>query len=158
MKVTIISVGKIKEKYLDEAIKEYEKRISKFAAVENVILPDEPISDNASLAIEKQIIETEGKRILKAIPKGSFIVVLDILGKSIDSVTFSKKLDEFYTKSSNVVFIIGGSLGLSDEVKALADYKLSFSLMTFPHQLMKVILLEQVYRAFKILNNEKYHK
>ena len=158
MKITIISVGKIKEKYLNDAINEYEKRISKFAEVDNIVLPDEPISDNASKAIENQIIDTESKRIIKAIPKNSFVVVLDILGKQLDSVDFSKKIDDFFSRSSNIVFIIGGSLGLSDELKNMANYRLSFSKMTFPHMLMKVILLEQVYRSFKILNNEKYHK
>ena len=158
MKITIISVGKIKEKYLNDAINEYEKRISKFAKIENITLPDEETPANASKAIESQIIDTESKRIIKVIPKNSFVVVLDIKGEEIDSVTFSKKIDEFFSKSSNLTFIIGGSLGLSDEVKHLANYRLSFSPMTFPHMLMKVILLEQIYRAFKILNNETYHK
>ena len=158
MKITIISVGKIKEKYLNDAINEYEKRISKFAKIENITLPDEETPANASKAIESQIIDTESKRIIKVIPKNSFVVVLDIKGEEIDSVTFSKKIDEFFSKSSNLTFIIGGSLGLSDEVKHLANYRLSFSPMTFPHMLMKVILLEQIYRSFKILNNETYHK
>ena len=158
MKITIISVGKIKEKYLNDAINEYEKRISIFAKVDNIILPDEATPDNASKAIETQIIDTESKRIIKVIPKNSYVVVLDIKGEEIDSVTFSKKIDEFFSKSSNLTFIIGGSLGLSDELKNLANYRLSFSPMTFPHMLMKVILLEQIYRAFKILNNETYHK
>lgn len=158
MKITIISVGKIKEKYLNDAINEYEKRISKFAKVDNIILPDEATPDNASKAMEAQIIDTESKRIIKAIPKNSYVVVLDIKGEEIDSVTFSKKIDEFFSKSSNITFIIGGSLGLSNELKSMANYRLSFSPMTFPHMLMKVILLEQIYRAFKILNNETYHK
>ena len=158
MKITIISVGKIKEKYLNDAINEYEKRISKFAKVDNIILPDEATPDNASKAMEAQIIDTESKRIIKAISKNSYIVVLDIKGEEIDSVTFSKKIDEFFSKSSNITFIIGGSLGLSNELKSMANYRLSFSPMTFPHMLMKVILLEQIYRAFKILNNETYHK
>ena len=158
MKITIISVGKIKEKYLNDAINEYEKRISKFAKVDNIILPDEATPDNASKAMETQIIDTESKRIIKAIPKNSYVVVLDIKGEEIDSVTFSKKIDEFFSKSSNITFIIGGSLGLSNELKSMANYRLSFSPMTFPHMLMKVILLEQIYRAFKILNNETYHK
>lgn len=158
MKITIISVGKIKEKYLNDAINEYEKRISKYAKVENIILPDEETPANASKAQEAQIIDTESKRIIKAIPRNSFVIVLDIKGEEIDSVTFSKKIDEFFSKSSNLTFIIGGSLGMSSEVKRLANYRLSFSPMTFPHMLMKVIMLEQIYRAFKILNNETYHK
>ncbi len=158
MKITILSVGKIKEKYFTEAINEYEKRISKYALIDNITIPDEPAKIEGNIALENEAMDIEGKKIIKSIPKGSLVIVLDIKGEALDSVSFSKKLEEFMNQNSHLTFIIGGSYGLSDEVKKIADYKLSFSHMTFPHMLMKVILTEQIFRAFKILKNEKYHK
>ncbi len=149
MKITIISVGKLKEKYLLDGISEYIKRISKYSSVE----------ENASLAIENEIKIKEGKKILESIPQNSFKIVLDLKGEMLKSEELAMKIKNIQTyNSSHIVFIIGGSLGLSKEVIDNADYSLCFSKMTFPHQLMKLILLEQVYRAFKINNNETYHK
>ena len=159
MKITIISVGKLKEKYLLDGIAEYKKRISKFTLVDEIVLKDEPIPQNASTALENEIKIKEGKRIIDAIPSNSYKIVLDLKGEMIDSIALAKKILSIQTyNSSHIVFIIGGSLGLSSEVVNLADYNLCFSKMTFPHQLMKLILCEQIYRAFKINNNETYHK
>jgi len=151
--ITIISVGDVKEKYLKDMINEYQKRITKYAKIDIVTLKDE------SNRLQEDIIkETEGKRIISSIKDG-YTILLDLKGEMLDSVSFSKKIDEISTyKNGKINFIIGGSLGVSEEVKNASDYLISFSKMTFPHQLMKAILLEQIYRAFKILNNETYHK
>jgi len=159
MKITILGVGTIKEKYFIDAIKEYSKRISKYSKVEFITVSDEAIPDNASLKEEEIIKNKEGEKILKAIPNNSYKIALALNGEMIDSVELANKMSDIFTKgNSNIVFIIGGSLGLSKKVLDFADYKLCFSKMTFPHKLMQVILLEQVYRAFKINNNETYHK
>ena len=159
MRIYIVSVGNIKEKYLKDAILEYSKRISKYAKVEFLNTYDEPISDNASLKDEENIKKKEGERIVKMIPSKSYKIVLDVHGNELDSIELSKKISNIFTyDNEKIVFIIGGSLGLSKDVIDMADYKLCFSKMTFPHQLMQVILLEQIYRSFKIINNEKYHK
>ncbi len=159
MKITIISVGKLKEQYLADGIKEYIKRISKYSEVKEIVLKDMPIPTKESDAIDQEIKRKEGLEILEAIPSNSYKVVLDLKGEMIDSPGLAKKLLEIQTyHSSHIVFIIGGSLGLSDEVLRSSDYHLCFSKMTFPHQLMKLILLEQIYRGFKINNNETYHK
>lgn len=152
MKINIITVGKIKEEYWNLAIKEYAKRISKYSEINFIEVKDEPNKPGIDC---KKI---EGERILSCLPNG-YNVILAILGKQLDSVAFSEKINDICTYSSSTInFIIGGSLGLSDEVNKKADFLLSFSKMTFPHQMMKVILLEQIYRAFKISNNETYHK
>ena len=159
MKITILGVGTIKEKYFIDAIKEYSKRISKYSKVEFITVSDEAIPDNASLKEEEIIKNKEGEKILKAIPNNSYKIALALNGEMIDSVELANKMSDIFTKgNSNIAFIIGGSLGLSKKVLDFADYKLCFSKMTFPHKLMQVILLEQVYRAFKINNNETYHK
>lgn len=151
--INIISVGEVKETYLKDLIKEYQKRISKYAKIDIITLKDESNKIN-----EDVVKKEEGRRILEA-TKDGFNVLLDLAGEMLDSVQFSKKIDEIATyHSAKINFIIGGSLGVSDEVKKAANYKLSFSKMTFPHQLMKGILLEQIYRAFKIKNGESYHK
>lgn len=156
MKITIVSVGYIKEKYLDDAIKEYLKRLSKYATVSEIILPDEPIKANMSTA---EIIRKEGEKILKAIDPKSYIISLDLKGTMLSSEELATKIKTvFCYNASNITFIIGGSLGLDSEVLNSSQYRLCFSKMTFPHQLMKVILLEQIYRSFKINNNETYHK
>lgn len=159
MNITVISVGKLKEKYLRAAIDEYSKRLSRYCKLDIVELNDEKTPDNASEKEELIIKEKEGANILKNIKDNMFVVALAIEGKMISSEELGEFIKEQGIRgNSNITFIIGGSLGLSKEVLNRADYKLSFSKMTFPHQLMRVILLEQVYRGFRIINGEPYHK
>ncbi len=159
MNIYVLCVGKIKEKFYREAVCEYSKRLSKFCKLCIIEVDDEETSQNASVATENAVKDKEGDRILKKIPSNSYVFTLEIEGKKTDSVGFSKKINDLCIKGqSNLCFIIGGSLGLSDNVKNIANEKISFSDMTFPHQLMRVILLEQIYRSFKIINNEPYHK
>lgn len=159
MKITIISVGKLKEAYLVDGIKEYVKRLTKYTQIEEIVLPDEPIKDKTSDALNIQIKEKEGLRIIEALNPKSYIIVLDLKGKMLSSEELASKMLEIQTyNSSHITFIIGGSLGLSDAVISKANFRLCFSKMTFPHQLMKLILVEQIYRSFKINNNETYHK
>ena len=154
MKITIISVGNIKESYFLEAIKEYKKRLSKYVTLNEIVIDEYP-----NIKDENKVKEKEGEAILKAIPKDSYVICLTLDGLSLDSVGLSNKLKEIFTyHSSHLCFIIGGSLGLDSSVINKASLKLSFSKLTFPHKLFKVILLEQIYRSFKILNNETYHK
>ena len=159
MKITVLTVGKIKEKFYRDAIDEYAKRLSKYASVSIAEVSDEKTKENLSDTELLQILNTEGNKLLSKIPDNAYVIALDILGKKLDSVGFSRFMEErMNTGDSHLVFVIGGSLGLSDEVKKRANYKISFSDMTFPHQLMRVILLEQVYRGFRIMRNEPYHK
>ncbi len=159
MNINIITVGKLKENFWTSALDEYVKRIGRFAKVNIIELADKKIPDNASLKEEIQILDTEGDAILSKIRDSHFVFALCVEGTRLDSVEFAKKLcDISISGKSDIDFVIGGSLGLSDSVKKRADYKLSFSKMTFPHQLMRVILSEQIYRCFKIINNETYHK
>lgn len=159
MEINIISVGKIKEDYFKKAIEEYEKRLKAYCRVNFIELKDESEGKNLSDKDIDIILDKEGKRILEKIKERSFIIVLDILGRSIDSVEFSKRINDIMLDGiSSIDFIIGGSLGISQEVKDKANYSLSFSKFTFPHKLMKVILMEQIYRAFTIINNKTYHK
>ena len=159
MKITIISAGKIKEKYFTEAINEYAKRLSKYCRLIEEVVPDEKADENFSPAEIEQVKLKEGQKMLSRIPKNSFVIVLDIKGIQLRSEEFAKKLNTLSLEGvSHIAFIIGGSNGLSEEVINRADYKLSFSKMTFPHQLFKVILLEQIYRAYKINAGETYHK
>ncbi len=159
MKITIISVGKIKEKFFVDAIKEYSKRLSKYCKLNIVEVKDEKTKENASQTEEDIVKETEGKRILDKISDSSKVIALAIEGKELDSVELAKQIEEFrISGTSDITFVIGGSLGLHKTVLDRADMKLSFSKMTFPHQLMRVILLEQIYRSFRIINNEPYHK
>ncbi len=159
MKITIISIGKLKEKYLKDGIAEYSKRLSRYTQVEEIELVDEPIKDKCSSAMELEIKRIEGDRILNTIPQKSFCIVLDLNGKMLSSEELANKFIEIQNyHSSHISFVIGGSLGLSSEVIERADFRLCFSKMTFPHQLMKLILFEQIYRGFKINNNEIYHK
>lgn len=150
--IKIICVGKIKEKYLEDAINEYKKRISKYHNLEIVELPDEGTND-IKVALKK-----EKEKILKVLNPKDYIITLEIEGKEDTSVEFAKRLDNLFIENSNITFIIGGSYGIDDEIKNMSNHKLSFSKMTFPHQLFRLILLEQIYRAFKINNNEEYHK
>lgn len=159
MKVTILCVGKIKEKFYRDAIAEYEKRLSRYCKLEIVEVADEKTPDNASELVELQIKEKEAERMEKYIKDGAYIIALAIEGKQLDSVELSEKIEQLGTGgTSHIIFIIGGSLGLADRILKRADYKLSFSKMTFPHQLMRVILLEQIYRSYRIMNREPYHK
>lgn len=159
MKITLICVGKIKEKYLSMGIEEYSKRLSRYCNLEIIELPDEKTPDNASQAVEDGIKKKEGERILKALKEDSYCVTLAIDGKMLSSEELALKIETLgVTGTSHITFIIGGSLGLSTEVLQRADYKLSFSKMTFPHQLMRMILLEQIYRAYRINTNQPYHK
>ncbi len=150
--IRIICVGKIKEKYLKDAIDEYLKRLSKYAKVEIIELKDE------SRLSEKEIIQKESSKIKKYIKEKDYNISLAIEGEMLSSVDFSKKIDNIFNNYSDINFIIGGSYGLDESLKNMCDLKLSFSKMTYPHQLFRVILLEQIYRAFKIINNESYHK
>lgn len=159
MKITVIGVGKIKEKYFTGAIEEYSKRLSRYCKLEFVEVADEKTPDGAGEALELQIKEKEGERILQKMPENAWVVALAIEGKMLDSEELAAQMERWNVGGiSHVVFVIGGSLGLAPAVLKRADYKLSFSKMTFPHQLMRVILLEQVYRSFRIRNHEPYHK
>ncbi len=159
MHIKIIAVGKLKEKYLAEAVGEYEKRLSRFARVEIVQLPDVKIPDKASAAEEAAVLKAEGDKILEKIPQSAYVYALCVEGGQIDSEGFAAQFKTLALSGrSEVCFVIGGSLGLDARVKARADVRLSFSKMTFPHMLMRVILLEQIYRAFKINGGESYHK
>ena len=159
MKIQMICVGKIKETYLRELIDHYTKIIRKKYNFEIIELPDEKTPDNASDIVNEQIKNKEGERILSAIKDDAYVCALAIEGKMLDSVELSEKIERLGIEgTSNITFVIGGSLGLADDVLKRADYKLSFSKMTFPHQLMRVILLEQIYRAYRIMKNEPYHK
>ncbi|MDO4344407.1 MAG: 23S rRNA (pseudouridine(1915)-N(3))-methyltransferase RlmH [Eubacteriales bacterium] len=159
MKITLICVGKIKEKYFSDAIAEYRKRLSRYAKLEILEVADEKTPEDASLAEELQIKAKEGDRILKAVKDGAYLIALAIDGKKISSEAFAEFIGKRQVGGdSHLVFVIGGSLGLDKRVLDRADVLLSFSDMTFPHQLMRVILLEQIYRGFRILHHEPYHK
>lgn len=159
MKITVIGVGKVREKYLTQGIEEYAKRLSRYCSLEIIELADEKTPDNAPEAITIAIKKKEGDRILKAIKEDAYCIALAINGSMLSSEDLADKINTLgVSGKSHICFIIGGSLGLSEEVLNRADYKLSFSKMTFPHQLMRMILLEQVYRAFRINYNEPYHK
>ncbi len=159
MRISLITVGKIKEKYLRDAIAEYSKRLSRYCKLEIIEVMDEKTPDHAGEAAEKFIRDKEAERILKYIKEGSYIFTLEILGKQLTSEELSEKIDSLGIQGeSHLVFIIGGSLGLGEEILRRSDYALSFSKMTFPHQLMRVILLEQIYRSYRIINGEPYHK
>lgn len=159
MKITLITVGKIKEKFYTEALAEYAKRLSRYCRLEIVQVADEKTPDKASELEEQQIKKREGERILAQIRDGSYVIALAIEGKMLDSEELASKIGQLgVSGTSQITFVIGGSLGLSDAVLKRADYQLSFSKMTFPHQLMRVILLEQIYRSYRIIAGEPYHK
>lgn len=159
MKIKLVAVGKIKERYFEQAIAEYAKRLGRYCRLEIIQVADEKTPDGASPALEEQIKEKEGQRILANIREGEYVIALAVEGRMLDSVELSKKLEGLALEGkSQVDFVIGGSLGLSKEVLGRADFALSFSKMTFPHQLMRVVLLEQVYRGFRIWAGEPYHK
>ena len=159
MNVTILCVGKVKEKFYRDAIAEFEKRLSRYCKLDIIEVADEKTPDNASEVVEQQIKEKEAERMEKYIREGAYVIALAIDGKQLDSVELSEKMEKLgISGNSNIVFVIGGSLGLADGILKRADFKLSFSRMTFPHQLMRVILLEQIYRGYRIMNHEPYHK
>lgn len=159
MNITLVTVGKIKEKFYRDAVDEFVKRLSRYCKIRIIEVADENTPNNAPEAIEEQIKNKEGERILKNITDNMHVIALAIEGKELSSVKFAQKMERFGIEgTSDLCFVIGGSLGLSKEVYNRADELLSFSPMTFPHQLMRVILLEQIYRAYRIMNHEPYHK
>lgn len=159
MRISILTVGKIKEKYFTAAIAEYSKRLSRYCKLDIIEVQDEKTPDKAPEAVNLQIKEREGERLLANMKEDAYVIALAIQGKELSSEQLAGKISQLALNGkSHIAFVIGGSLGLSDEVLRRADYQLSFSPMTFPHQLMRVILLEQIYRAFKINSGEPYHK
>lgn len=159
MKITIVTVGKIKEKYLKDAIAEYSKRLSKYCKLEIVEVADEKTPDNASAVVEEQIRAKEAERILKYVKEDAYVITLEIHGKQLTSEELADKIEKLGVQgTSHIMLIIGGSIGLGEEVLKHSDFALSFSKMTFPHQLMRVILLEQIYRSYRIISGEPYHK
>lgn len=158
MKINIICVGKIKEDFFKGAAAEYEKRLSRFCDISIINLPDKSIPENASESECQNVLKAEGELILKKIGKSDTVIALCVEGKMLTSEGLAEKIKDIQNYSSTIDFVIGGSLGLSQEVKNRADFKLSLSAMTFPHRIARIVLEEQIYRAFKINNNESYHK
>ena len=159
MKITLLTVGKIKEKFLRDAIAEYSKRLSKYCKLEIIEVADEKTPDHASEVVEKSIRDKEGERLMRYIRDDDYVITLEIGGKMLDSVAFSRQLENLGIRGQgHICFVIGGSIGLGDALVKRSDYALSFSKMTFPHQLMRVILLEQIYRSYRIMTNQPYHK
>lgn len=149
----LICVGKVKDASLKTLIDDYQKRIQKYHKLEVIEVKDEPIRDN-----EKEVLDIEASRIMSKIDKDDYVILLDLHGESLDSVSFAKKIDKLFVSYSKITFVIGGSLGLGEEVRNRANYRLKLSDMTFLHQMTRLIILEQIYRCFKILNHETYHK
>lgn len=159
MKITVLTVGKIKEKYLKDAINEYSKRLSKYCKLEIIEVQDEKTPDNASEVVEDMIRAKEAERLLKHVKDDAYVVTLEINGKQLSSEELADKIEKLGVQgTSHIMFVIGGSIGLGEEVLRRSNLALSFSKMTFPHQLMRVILLEQIYRSYRIINGEPYHK
>lgn len=159
MKITIITVGKIKEKYLRDAIAEYSKRLSKYCKMEIIEVADEKTPENASETMNETIKSREAERIFKYLKDDAYVITLEIQGKQMTSEELAEKIEKLGIRgTSHLIFVIGGSLGLGKKVLERSDYALSFSKMTFPHQLMRVILLEQIYRSYRIIKKEPYHK
>ena len=159
MKITLLTVGKVKEKFYQQAIAEFVKRLSKYCTLSIVEVPDEKTPDHASDTVEQQIRQKDGERLMRHIREDAYVCALAIEGKQMDSVELAQRIERLTIGGcSHIQFIIGGSLGLSPDVLKRADTLLSFSKMTFPHQLMRVILLEQIYRSFRIIKKEPYHK
>ncbi|TDL32023.1 23S rRNA (pseudouridine(1915)-N(3))-methyltransferase RlmH [Jeotgalibacillus sp. S-D1] len=159
MKISIITVGKLKEKYLKQGIAEYTKRLGAYATIDLIEVPDEKAPENLSEADMQIVKQKEGERILSKISPDAHVITLEIKGKQLTSEELAKQMDQLATYGkSKIAFVIGGSLGLSEDVTKRSDFALSFSKMTFPHQLMKLVLLEQVYRGFRINRGEPYHK
>ena len=158
MKITIVAAGKIKEKYLTAGINEFLKRLGTFANVKIVEINEEKMKDNPSEAEKQQVLAAEGQRLLKQVPEGSYLFVLDVYGKAVSSEALSEKIQKLGLEGkSSITFLIGGAFGLSEEVRQAADFRLSFSPMTFTLQMIRLLLVEQIYRSFKIARGEKYH-
>ena len=158
MKITVVTAGKIKEKYLTAGINEFLKRLGPFANVKIVEINEEKMKDNPSEAEKQQTLQQEGQRLLRQVPEGSYLFVLDVYGQQLSSEKLAAKLDSLaFQGRSNITFLIGGAFGLSEEVRQAADFRLSFSPMTFTHQMIRLLLVEQIYRCFKINRGEKYH-
>ena len=158
MKITIVAAGKIKEKYLTAGINEFLKRLGAFANVKIVEINEGKMKDNPSEAEKQQVLAAEGQRLLKQVPEGSYLFVLDVYGKAVSSEALSEKIQKLGLEGkSSITFLIGGAFGLSEEVRQAADFRLSFSPMTFTHQMIRLLLVEQIYRSFKIARGEKYH-
>ncbi|OUO40445.1 23S rRNA (pseudouridine(1915)-N(3))-methyltransferase RlmH [Megamonas hypermegale] len=158
MKISIVAAGKIKEKYLRDGIAEFTKRLKPFTQIEFLEINEEKMKDNPSPAEKAAVLKTEGERLLKKVPAGSYLIVLDVVGKSISSEELSQKIDTLTLNGhSHITFLIGGAFGLSQEIRDRADERISFSRMTFTHQMIRLLLIEQIYRAFKISRGEKYH-
>ena len=159
MKITVITVGKLKEKFFREAVAEYEKRLGRYCRLEIRETADEKTPDGASETERERILQKEGERIERLLPDGAYVVTLEIEGRKFTSEAFAGEIERLGVSGvGQIIFVIGGSLGLHNSIKKRADLAVSFSDMTFPHQLMRVILLEQIYRAFRIINGEPYHK
>lgn len=159
MNISVICVGKLKEKYWTQAVAEYAKRLSGYCSLDIVELKEARLPDRAGPAEEQAVKEAEGAEILKRLRDNMYVITLEVKGKELSSEKLAEKIDSLAVGGrSNIAFVIGGSLGLSEEVSKRSDFRLSFSQMTFPHQMMRVILLEQVYRSFKIIRHETYHK
>lgn len=159
MKITILSVGKIKEKFYVDAINEYSKRLSRYCKLDIIQVSDEKTAENCSESESDIVKHKEAERLLKHIPEDAYVITLEIKGQAIDSLELADKINKLGVGGcSHIIFVIGGSLGLHRSISDRADYKLSFSKMTFPHQLMRVMLLEQIYRSYRIINNQPYHK
>ena len=156
--INIVCIGKIKEKFFKDAIDEYSKRLSKYCKLNILELPDEKIPDKTNQNIENEIKSKECDNIINHIKKDSYVVCLDLTGKELSSEQFSKSIEDISMESSQITFIIGGSLGLTEKILKLANQKICFSKMTFPHQLIRIFLLEQLFRSFKISNGETYHR
>lgn len=159
VKITVISVGKLKEKYLKDAIAEYAKRLGRYCRLELLEVADEKTPEHAGSASEEGVRAKEGERILRLLRDDAYIITLEIDGAQLSSEKLAERIEDLGIQGkSHIIFIIGGSIGLGEEVRRRSDFALSFSKMTFPHQLMRVILLEQIYRSFRIINGEPYHK
>ena len=158
MKITIVCAGRLKEKYLTAGISEFLKRLKPMAQVEILEVHEEKMPDNPSAAEKEQVLQKEGEKLLKLVPSGSYLFVLDVYGEELSSEELAERIDKLGVSGrSSLTFLIGGALGLSGEVRQAADMKLSFSRMTFTHQMVRLLLVEQIYRAFKINRGEKYH-
>ena len=158
MKITIVCAGKLKEKYLTAGVSEFLKRLKPMAQVEILEVHEEKMPDNPSAAEKEQVLQKEGEKLLKLVPSGSYLFVLDVYGEELSSEELAERIDKLGVSGrSSLIFLIGGAFGLSKEVRQAADMKLSFSRLTFTHQMVRLLLVEQIYRAFKINRGEKYH-
>lgn len=159
MNIRIVCVGKLKEKYLKEACDEYVKRLTKYCRLDIIELKEAKLPENASLADEEKVKIDEGKAILSKLFEKEYVITLEVLGKQLSSIELAEKISNLgVSGNADIAFVIGGSLGLSEEISKRSNFSLSFSKLTFPHQMMRVLVLEQIYRAFKIARNENYHK